>query len=617
MSSEAPAAFKNYFSAVSTNYAAYRPDTPGELVAWVASLLPAARRNLVVDCGCGSGQASVPLAAHFAAVVGVDPSQAQVSQARPHERVRYVVARAERTGLEDSCADAVVCAQAMHWFNFDEFYPEVLRLAKDGAVFAAWTYYLPCVVGNEAATRAVLGFVEEMAPYWPPERKWVDEKYRTIPFPFKDEVEAPEFFLSLQLDMDHLAGSISSWSCIGEYKRKNSGADPIPRLISALEPVWGPTRDQKLCVRWPFYLRVARKKHFLISKTQKTKTSDVKLHSSELLHSPGHVAVAELGADFSRNNDQLRQALKELQLPSASVRAVQETDTVAIKQLLLQIQVQLLTGRQITPSFALPPTTKLDSIVPMQHLELAIPSQRPASTSSVPHREQPHTNHATSHTRQPSLVRPLRNMSSAAVEVLDPAQSQMEITLSTYKIFRHKKFQLVIKIAVPLMQQLLLSCDDILIAGLNAKCCRETSNEEIDSCQMCGPGRKLVTIGVSAQSPFQPEQTVVGDTAMNVFVFDDCKSNCSSSRDHLHTSLSMVVELHPGTCLRTQSFVLQARAVQSLCKKKKKSDGSYATGLGKRKKATPENSPPSIQLSNPKPPKLGRCSTTNPTYYKL
>ncbi|KAH3757445.1 hypothetical protein Pelo_10771 [Pelomyxa schiedti] len=53
----------------------------------------------------------------------------------------------------------------------------------------------------------------------------------------------------------------------------------------------------------------------------------------------------------------------------------------------------------------------------------------------------------------------------------------IEVALSSYKIFRHKKFQMLIKIPPQIKQKLQLSCDDILIAGLNAKCCREGTDE--------------------------------------------------------------------------------------------------------------------------------------------
>jgi len=54
--------------------------------ARVADVLP---RDCTVDVGCGSGQLTVQLAAHFDEVVGLDQSADQIANARAHEGVRY------------------------------------------------------------------------------------------------------------------------------------------------------------------------------------------------------------------------------------------------------------------------------------------------------------------------------------------------------------------------------------------------------------------------------------------------------------------------------------------------------------------------------------------------
>lgn len=246
------APFKNYFSAGSDAYRTFRPGYPPELFAWLAGL--PARREAALDCGCGTGQASVPLAEHFARVWAVDPSAEQVRNASPHERVEYRVAPAEETGLPDASVDLVIVAQALHWFDFDRFYPEVRRVAREGAVFAAFTYGLLAI---DAEIDRIVGrfYREVIGPCWPPERAYVDEGYRTIPFPFP-AIEAPPFAMTADWELGHLLGYFETWSAVKEYRRLR-GEEPLALVADELAAAWGdPSRIRR--ISWPLVLRAGR-----------------------------------------------------------------------------------------------------------------------------------------------------------------------------------------------------------------------------------------------------------------------------------------------------------------------------------------------------------------------
>ncbi|MGH8214998.1 MAG: class I SAM-dependent methyltransferase, partial [Rhodanobacteraceae bacterium] len=130
--------FKDHFSGHSDLYAKARPHYPDALFAWIAGEAPA--RGCVWDAGCGNGQASVALARHFERVAATDPSERQIGQAVADPRVEYRAEPAEHTSLAGQSADAVTVAQALHWFDLDAFVPEVRRVCKPGALFAAWSY---------------------------------------------------------------------------------------------------------------------------------------------------------------------------------------------------------------------------------------------------------------------------------------------------------------------------------------------------------------------------------------------------------------------------------------------------------------------------------------------
>lgn len=244
--------FKDHFSGVAAGYQAFRPGYPPALFEWLAGVAP--RRERAVDLGCGTGQASVALAAHFGEVIGLDPSAEQVARGEPHPRVRYAVAPAEATGLPDACADLVVAAQALHWFDPARLHPELTRICRPGAIFAAFTYDL-CRV--DPAVDAVVDRLYRgiLGPHWPPERAHVDSGYRTLPFPWP-ELQAPSLAIEESWTLDRFVGYLGTWSAVSAY-RKATGEEPIPIVAAALEAAWG-RRDRARAVTWKLSIRAGR-----------------------------------------------------------------------------------------------------------------------------------------------------------------------------------------------------------------------------------------------------------------------------------------------------------------------------------------------------------------------
>jgi len=90
-----------------------------------------------VDLGCGTGIASRLLAEAGAEVVGIEPNEAMLSEARQQGGgPDYRYGTAEATGLPDACADLVVCAQSFHWFELDPTLRELQRIVAPGGRLA-------------------------------------------------------------------------------------------------------------------------------------------------------------------------------------------------------------------------------------------------------------------------------------------------------------------------------------------------------------------------------------------------------------------------------------------------------------------------------------------------
>jgi len=241
--------FKDHFSDASAAYAAHRPTYPIELVDELAKASPG--RQLALDCCCGTGQLSVLLAERFDKVVATDASSSQIEQARPHERVTYRTALAQQSGLPDASADLIAVAQAAHWLELDAFYNEVRRVARPKATVALICYGLHHV--DEAIDRIVLHFYNEtIGPYWPPERRLVEEGYRTLPFPFR-ETRLPNLAMEASWRLEDLIAYIKTWSAV-KAAEKALGSNPADRLEQLLRAEWGDANEKRR-VTWPLSVR--------------------------------------------------------------------------------------------------------------------------------------------------------------------------------------------------------------------------------------------------------------------------------------------------------------------------------------------------------------------------
>jgi SAM-dependent methyltransferase len=244
--------FKDHFSGHASTYASFRPGYPPELLDFVASL--PRRHGLAWDCATGNGQAALGLAERFARVIATDGSAQQLTLAMPHPNVEYRQALAEESGLASGSVDMVTVATAVHWFDFDRFYAEVERVLAPGGALAVWAYNLARVnpevdVLIDRLAREIVG------PYWPPERRWVDEEYRTLPFPFA-EVTVPALWIEEQWTFDRFAPYFRTWSATARY-REATGRDPVADLLPELQRAWGDPAQVRT-VRWPVMMRAGR-----------------------------------------------------------------------------------------------------------------------------------------------------------------------------------------------------------------------------------------------------------------------------------------------------------------------------------------------------------------------
>jgi len=248
-----PMSFADHFSAQAAPYRRYRPHYPAALFAYLADSVT--RRQRAWDCGTGSGQAAQALARYFATVFASDASAAQIAHAIRHERVHYRVAPAEDSGLTAASVDLITVAQALHWFDLARFYAEVERVLRPAGVLAVWCYGLLRVTPTIDSILTVF-YRETVGPFWPPQRRWVDNGYRDLPLPFAER-STPAFAITAQWNLPDLLGYLGTWSAVQRY-RDCHRTDPVAALCKALAPAWGEPAN-RYPVQWPIQLRLGRK----------------------------------------------------------------------------------------------------------------------------------------------------------------------------------------------------------------------------------------------------------------------------------------------------------------------------------------------------------------------
>jgi len=239
------------FSEQSELYARYRPEYPQELYDFILKHISA--RHCAWDCATGSGQIAKVLAHYFDEVIATDISKEQLSHAPQKANISYSIAGAEESGLSANYFDLITVGQAIHWFDFDKFYKEVRRVAKPDALLAVIGYGMLRI--DEQTNPIIDALYEEtFGTYFGENRKYLDESYQTLPFPF-DEIESPDFSNSLVWNMDQLEGYFNSWSAVQKMKTDQQ-YNPVDKSMERLKQEL--PANQPFEVTFPIFLRLGK-----------------------------------------------------------------------------------------------------------------------------------------------------------------------------------------------------------------------------------------------------------------------------------------------------------------------------------------------------------------------
>ena len=126
------------FSGLADIYARHRPSYPAAAVDYILAHCGLDPGALLVDVGSGTGISARQFAERGLRVIGIEPNadMRAVAQAEPgppgNPMPTYRDGKAEATGLADQSADAVLAAQAFHWFDPGSTLAEFQRILRPG-----------------------------------------------------------------------------------------------------------------------------------------------------------------------------------------------------------------------------------------------------------------------------------------------------------------------------------------------------------------------------------------------------------------------------------------------------------------------------------------------------
>jgi SAM-dependent methyltransferase len=130
------------FTGLASLYARHRPTYPDDALDYIVSKGGLTHGSVLIDVGCGTGISARQMAARGLRVIGIEPNQdmrarAQAEPVAPGSIApEYRDGTAEATGVPPASADAVLAAQAFHWFDPDAALKEFHRILRPGGSVA-------------------------------------------------------------------------------------------------------------------------------------------------------------------------------------------------------------------------------------------------------------------------------------------------------------------------------------------------------------------------------------------------------------------------------------------------------------------------------------------------
>ena len=225
------------FGSAAERYDRVRPGYPPHAIDWFVRVLGIGPGRTVVDLAAGTGKLTAPMLETGARVIAIEPSAGmRAVLGRVASAAEALAGTAEQIPLPDSSADAVLVAQAFHWFDHDAAIPEIRRVLRPGGT-------LGLVYNRRVLTDPAHAALERAIKPWGTEtprhrdRVWATAMERT---PLFEPIAEEELANDQELPPGGLverAASISYIAALPEQTRREALADLTRFEAGAPKPI--------------------------------------------------------------------------------------------------------------------------------------------------------------------------------------------------------------------------------------------------------------------------------------------------------------------------------------------------------------------------------------------
>lgn len=235
------------FGQVAQEYHRWRPSYPAAAVDWLAPSAPAR----VADVGAGTGKLTELLLARGLVVEVVEPDARMLSVLRRNNpSARLHQSDASHIPVEDAALDAVLVADAFHWFDPEPTLAEVRRVLKPGGWLGlVWNVVAAPV---EPWERAITNDSDEYDRMSKGSVSGLTEPFRFA----ADELETKQVPWEWELTPEHRAAFMATTS-MTIVMTPGDRASELERFRTALQQVCDaqgrasmPIRHVASCFRW-------------------------------------------------------------------------------------------------------------------------------------------------------------------------------------------------------------------------------------------------------------------------------------------------------------------------------------------------------------------------------
>jgi len=236
------------FGQVAEEYDKWRPGYPDSAVDWLAPTAPAR----VADLGAGTGKLTSLLLARGLTVEAVEPDARMLDVlSRNNPDARCHQAEASSLPFEDGSLDAVLVADAWHWFDNEATITELRRVLKPGASLGVvWN------VVAEPVEPWEFELVNDSATYNSATKGSADGVRQRLSYFQDEELELAQFAWEWKLSPEHHAAheattSMSIAMTPDERERHlDTTRSDLQRVCDAAGRQAMPIRYEASCARW-------------------------------------------------------------------------------------------------------------------------------------------------------------------------------------------------------------------------------------------------------------------------------------------------------------------------------------------------------------------------------